>query len=117
MSNNITHGVLCFFYFFIIFFLLALDLVLCVRVPVVVFVFPGHEHGWFRVQVGHDELLVVCVFGFSLGVVCCSPYPAVCTIQFLPQPNWAKGYCRHSCCPGVCQLLVSVNFEENALSD
>ena len=43
-------------------------------------------------------------------------------IHFLPlSPNWAKGYCRHRRCPvvrpGVCQLLVSVNFEENALSD
>ena len=62
---------------------------------VFVFVFPGQEHGWFRVRVGHDEVLVVRVLGFSLGVVhmwmwclglgvCCSPYPAVCAIQFLP---------------------------------
>ena len=50
----------------------------------------------FSVRVGHDEVLVVRVLGFSLGVVhmwvwclglsvvCFSPYPAVCTIQFLP---------------------------------
>ena len=68
----------------------------------VVFVFPGHDHDWFCVRVGHDEVLVVRVSGFSLGVligshwvfvhmwiccfglsvVCCSPYPTVCTIQF-----------------------------------
>ena len=59
----------------------------------VVFVFPGHEHGWFCARVGHDDVLVVRVLRFSLGVVhmwmwclglgviCCSPYPAVCTIQ------------------------------------
>ena len=58
---------------------------------VFVFVFPGHEHGWFRVRVGHDEVLVVRMFGFvnmwmwCLGLgVCCSPYPAICTIQFSP---------------------------------
>ena len=59
-----------------------------VCVLVVVFVFWGHEHGWFHVRVGHDEVLVVRVLGFSLGVVhmwmwclglsvvCCSPYTA-----------------------------------------
>ena len=62
----------------------------------VVFAFPGHGHGWFRVQVGHDEVLVVRVLGFLLGVVhvrmwclglsvfCCLPYPVACTIQFSP---------------------------------
>ena len=67
-----------------------------VCVLVVVFVLTGSEHGWFRARVGHDEVLVVRVLGFSLGVVhmrmwclglsvvCCSPYPAICTIQFFP---------------------------------
>ena len=47
----------------------------------------------------------------------------VIILPFLPlSPNWAKGYCRQRRCPagvrpGVCQLLVSVDFEENALSD
>ena len=54
----------------------------------VVFVFPGHEHGWFCARVGHDDVLDVRVLRFSLGVVhmwmwflglsviWCSPYPA-----------------------------------------
>ena len=44
-------------------FLLSRDLVLyvCVgeHVCALVFVFPEHEHDWFRIQVGHDEVLVV----------------------------------------------------------
>ena len=35
----------------------------------VVFVFPGHTHGWFCVWVGHEEVLVVRVLRFSLGIV------------------------------------------------
>ena len=46
-------------------FLITRDV--CVLV-VGVFVFPGHEHGWFRVWVGRDEVWVVCLLGFSLRV-------------------------------------------------
>ena len=31
----------------------------CMLVVVFVLMFPGHKHCWFRVQVGHDEVLVV----------------------------------------------------------
>ena len=78
----------------------------------IVFVFPGHKHGWFRVRVGRDEVLVVRVLGFSLGVVhmwmwclglgvCYSPYPAVCTIQFSP---FASEVCIVWVCPLCPQL-------------
>ena len=40
-----------------------------VCVFVLAFVFPGHEHGWFHVLLGLDEVLVVRLFGFPLGVV------------------------------------------------
>ena len=55
---------------------------------VVVFVFPGHEHGWFCVRVGHDAVLVVRVLGFSFGVVhmrmWCSESSAVCIVWVRP---------------------------------
>ena len=36
----------------------------------VALVLPGHEHCWFSIQVGHDEVLVVRVFGVLVG--CCA---------------------------------------------
>ena len=97
---------------FVCFYLHVIGCCMCVGEHVcalVVFVFPGHEHGWFCVWVGHDEVLVVRVFGLSLGVVhmwmwclglsvCYSPYPAICirgvfcvgisTVSPVRPPSW-----------------------------
>ena len=109
---QITSSPGCSALFFVCLFLLTRDLVLHVCAPVIVFVFPGHEHDWFRVRIGHDEVLVVRVLGFSLGVVhmwmwclglavCCSPYPAVCTMQCSP---FAAEVCIVWVCPPSPQL-------------
>ena len=47
--------------------------------------FWGHKHGWFRVWDGHDEVLVVRLLGFSLGVVhmwmCTTKIERMCTTK------------------------------------
>ena len=68
-SNHIIDGVLCSFF---VFYLHMIWCCICVgehNSVLVVFLFTGHEHGWFRVRIGHDEVLVVWVLRFSLGVV------------------------------------------------
>ena len=57
-SNHIIEGVLCSFCFYlhVIWCCMCVGEHVCV---LVVFVFPGHKHGWFRVRVGHDEVLIV----------------------------------------------------------